>query len=157
MGDYEGEITEKSVDVVEGLIRQPRKNLESRIMQLEKEIQERLRLRDCALSALGSQRLRLESDLRRSHYSLWGGQGQQIGARLKHEIVGLEEQIIQERSNCFRDLTALRERLQLAEEEVELERLRVALVADRGRDNETLKPLNTENDNRRRQRAFEKT
>lgn len=115
--------------VVEALLDLPRRNLESRIHDLQSEIRQRLQIKGSALSVLGTSRLRIQDRVFRLRYAGLVSQGSQLRQELVKEVSHLEQQIISETINCFRDLSVLKERLQKAREDLAFEEEKARLLS----------------------------
>ena len=107
-----------------GLLTLPRKNVESRIKGLEFEIKARQQLSDQALTALSTHSVQLKEHVRQAHY---------LGAFDEHrdftkQVVKLEEVVLHEMTSCFSDVSKLKEKLQEAKEELEIEKQKLKLA-----------------------------
>jgi len=106
-------------DVVDTLLRLPKKNLEKRIIALENEIRQRQRLSDKAISVLSTQRRRLKDELKRLYYLCQSFNGKKIKSETKTKIIRLDEDILKELIRNFKDISELNEKLLQTNEELE--------------------------------------
>ena len=120
MVDYKAKKREDEDDeLVSTLLKIPAKNLEERIELIESEIIERKKLSNKGLAQLGTQQLHLDEKLRQLHYSTdWGDA---FSKNLKFQFINLEIQKMKEMIGCFKDVSWLKQRLQEAKEELEME------------------------------------
>jgi len=115
-------------DVVTALLRLPVSNLEDRIKYIEYEIAYRQVLRDNNLSIIGTSHIRLKEELWHLRYIPVFNPAFNHISHLKREIALLEASRITERLGCFRDISGLKERLQQAKEELNMEKEKRKLV-----------------------------
>ena len=115
-------------ELIQSLLRQPRENLESRIRELEAEIKERQNLNELALSSIGAQKGRLEDHLHRLRYVSVFSDTFIVNREFMRQLLQLEENAIREMTDCFWDVSQLRQKRQLAQEELALERQRLGLM-----------------------------
>ena len=114
----------KEIDeIIDTLIELPEKNLENKINELEKEISMRRNILNEALSNLGTQKLQLEGKIWQMRYS-----GININVLLEKELSRTEIRETDELISYFRDVSRLKEKLQDAREELELEKQKRRLV-----------------------------
>lgn len=134
-------------ELVEALLRLPSKNLETRIDSIETEIKEREQMRNHILSKLETFKGQLKSHKERLKYLPSTGQSQTIVQKIAGELLKIDIGIGQELKDCFKDISRLKERLQEAREEFEMEKKKLALVSDK----------NQNGNHRRNRRPVEKT
>ncbi|MCP4603474.1 MAG: hypothetical protein GY847_23640 [Proteobacteria bacterium] len=132
---------------VEALLGLPARNLESRIKQLEGEIKQRRQISQDTLLVLGTQKLRLEDRLFRLRYSATPGDPFALDRTLGQQSARLDESVQNERTDCFRDVIRLRERLQEAREELAFEKQKHVLLKSQTRDDKSQDSLPTANQN----------
>ncbi len=127
MVDYKAKKRDEEDDeIVSALLKIPSKNLEERIRLIESEIGERQKLSNEGLVQLGTQQLRLEEKIRQLHYSTdWGDT---FSKNLKFQFINLEIQKMKEMIGCFKDISWLKQRLQEAKEELEMEKQKSKLL-----------------------------
>jgi len=118
----------KEDDILETFLKLPKKNLETRIKQLEKEIKTRQALSNEALSKLGTHQLQIKDKLWRLRYTSMLNEGFIVNRDFIKQLANLEEQRIKEMINCFKDMLSLREKLQETREELELDRQKLKLI-----------------------------
>jgi len=115
---------DKEIDeIIDTLIEIPAKNLENKINELEKEINMRRNILNEALSNLGTKKLQLEGKIWQMRYS-----GININVLLEKELARTEIRETDEWISYFRDVSRLKEKLQDAKEEFELEKKKRKLV-----------------------------
>lgn len=119
---------EKPDDIVEGLIRLPIRNLESRISELEHEIGLREHLSEELLLEFGTNRLRLEDRKYRLRYVGLVSVGSKEKQHVEKELQQLDKNESSEKIGCFRDVSTLRQRLQEAREALETNKEKARLV-----------------------------
>lgn len=118
-GSKNKEIDEK-IDTLIGI---PAKNLENKINELEAEINMRRNVLNEALTGLGTRGLQLEEKIWQMRYS-----GININVLLEKELSRTEIRETDELISYFRDVSRLKEKLQDAREEFELEKEKRKLV-----------------------------
>jgi hypothetical protein len=119
---------DEEADLVRALLSLPVSNLESRIQELEAELTKRLKLREELLSKLGTQRLRLEGLVWRMRYQILLQPGSNVRSQAHRQLIQVHSSIANEEVKCFNDCSRLKERLQLAREELNSTRLRLSVV-----------------------------
>ena len=124
MKDYKGKKEAEQTDVVDDLLKQPVKNLEDRVKQLENEIKDRLNLNIDTLSKLGTQQLFFKERARQLHYTA----PFTTKSQFEIETARLEVQKNREMLDCFRDISRLQEQLRESTEELKRERLKLKLT-----------------------------
>ena len=128
MKDYKNRKESEKDDVVENLLRQPVKNLEQRVKELDIEIEERLKLNVETLTKLGTQQISFNERARQLHYSAALGNTLSTKSHFEIEVSKIEVQKNREMLDCFRDISKLREQLVEARQNLEKERLKLKLV-----------------------------
>ena len=120
MADYKSKKRENDdEELVSALLRLPAKNLEVRIELIEGEIRERKRLSNDGLVQLGTEQLQIDEKMRQVRYTTnWGDT---FSRNLKFQSINLEIQKMKEMIGCFKDVSWLKQRLQEAKEELEME------------------------------------
>lgn len=115
---------EREIDeIVDTIIDLPAKNLEKRIEEIEAEINMRRNVLNEALTGLGTRGLQLEEKIWQMRYS-----GININVLLEKELSRTEIRKTDELISYFRDVSRLKEKLQDAREELELEKEKRKLV-----------------------------
>ena len=119
---------EQNSDIVEALVQLPVKNLESRIHELDSEINRREHLSEELLLGFGTTRLQRED--RRWHLRYAGelSAGSREKQHVERELEQLRIRQSSEKLDCFRDVSNLRHRLQEAREMLELNKEKVSLI-----------------------------
>ena len=113
-------------DLVSALLRIPAKNLEERIELIESEIRERKKLSNNGLLQLGTQQLQIDEKIKQVRYTTnWGDT---FSKNLKFQFINLEIQKMKEMIGCFKDVSWLKQRLQEAKEELEMEKQKSKLL-----------------------------
>lgn len=126
----------ESDEIVSALLRLPSKNLEGRIKGLKEEIQERGKMRNHVLSRLETHGIRLKDHKKRLKYISLTGQSPAELQSIASDLLKIETSMAGELKDCFRDISGLKERLQEAREELEMERQKLAMITD-SNENET--------------------
>jgi len=137
MAKYRGAKESEEDDVVDTLLKLPAKNLESRLRQLESDVRQRHDLRNHALSTLGTHKLQLKDQSFRLRYASLSNTGFQTSQDCLREIIRLDQSIISEMISCFQDVLRLKENIQEAQEELELEKQKLLLIESEQEDTET--------------------
>lgn len=138
MADYSKKThnnSRESDEIVSALLRLPSKNLETRIKGLEQEIQERQKMKNHVLSRLETHGIRLKDHKKRLKYISLTGQSAELQS-IASDLLKIETSIAGELKDCFRDISGLKERIQEAREELEMERQKLAMITD-SNENET--------------------
>ena len=127
MVDYKAKKREDVEDEIVGaLLKLPAKNLEERIELIESEIIERKKLSNEGLAHLGTQQLHLDEKISQLRYTAdWGDT---FSKNLKFQFINLEIQKMKEMIGCFKDVSWLKQRLQEAKEELEMEKQKSKLL-----------------------------
>ena len=126
MVDYKAKKRDEEDEIVSALLKIPAKNLEKRIDLIENEIGERKRLSNEGLVQLGTQQLRLDEKIRQIRYTAdWGDT---FSKNLKFQFINLEIQKMKEMIGCFKDVSWLKQRLQEAKEDLEMEKQKSKLL-----------------------------
>jgi hypothetical protein len=157
MADANTRKTKEEKDLVGALLRLPKKNLESRIREIQKEIHEREKLRDVGLSRLFTSRSRIKSLQRRAAYV--GSASETLHRQL--EVLGslgsVERDISREETNSFQDLSRLKAELQQAQEELAMEAEKLTLISSDEQDYSSIEQQNSNRHNDRHRRSTAKT
>ncbi len=127
MTEYKSKEAETK-DIVDTLLGLPVRNLESRIKHLECDIQERQKIKNAALSTFGTHKLRLQEQIIQLRYVGMMGDAFVVKRDFQKQVTNLEEDAINEITGCFRDVLELKDKLQKAKEELELENLKLELI-----------------------------
>ena len=113
-------------ELVSALLRIPAKNLEERIELIESEIRERKKLSNDGLAQLGTQQLHLDEKIRQLRYSTdWENT---FSRNLKFQFINLDIQKMKEMIACFKDVSWLKQMLQEAKEDLEMEKQKSKLL-----------------------------
>ena len=127
MADYKSKKRENDdEELVSALLRLPAKNLEVRIELIEGEIRERKKLSNEGLLQLGTQQLQIDEKIKQVRYTT--NLGDTFSRNLKFQFINLEIQKMKEMIGCFKDVSWLRQRLQEAKEELEMEKQKSKLL-----------------------------
>ena len=126
MVDYKEKKRDEEDEIVSALLKIPAKNLEERIELIESEITERKKLSNNGLAQLGTQQLHLDENIRQVRYTTsWGDT---FSKNLKFQFINLEIQKMKEMIGCFKDVSWLKQRLQEAKEDLEMEKHKFKLL-----------------------------
>ena len=127
MVDYKTKkLEDEEDDLVNALLRIPAKNLEVRIELIEGEIRERKKLSNDGLVQLGTEQLQIDEKIKQVRYTTnWGDT---FSRNLKFQFINLEIQKMKEMIGCFKDVSWLKQRLQEAKEELEMEKHKSKLL-----------------------------
>jgi len=117
-------------EIVERLLQLPSKNLEARITAIESEIDERHKMRNHALTKLQTHKVQLKSHKERLKYITLTGQSPEVLQRVVSDLLKIDNSMAIELKDCFRDISRLKERLQEAREEMEIERQKMKLLKE---------------------------
>lgn len=120
--DKEGDID----DIVDTIIKLPIKNLEERIKNIQKDIRKREEIFDSSLSILVAREIEIESQLSKMKYSL----GNELNRKqsLENELTKIRNTKISNTISHFQDNQRLREKLQLANEQLAMEKEKSKLI-----------------------------
>ena len=132
MADYsrkQHNSTSENKDLIEGLLQLPSKNLESRIKAIETEIDERHKMRNHVLTKLQTHKTQLKDHKERLKYVSLSGQSSEILQRVVGDLLKIDNSMAIELKECFRDISRLKERLQDAREEFEIEKKKLAMIS----------------------------
>lgn len=133
MADYsrkrQNEIRE-SDEIISALLRLPSRNLETRINELENEIQERQKMRNHTLSKLATHRITLREQKDRLKYLSLIDQSPILLQSIAGDLLKIEISMAGELKDGFRDISKLKERLQEAQEELDMEKQKLAMISD---------------------------
>jgi exonuclease VII large subunit len=142
MADYsrkQEKSNKENDELVEALLKLPSKNLEARINAIESEIDERHKMRNHVLTKLQTHKTQLKGHKERLKYVSLSGQSPEVLQRVVSDLLKIDNSMAIELKDCFRDISRLKERLQEAREEMEIERQKFAMISDSSK-NETPKP-----------------
>ena len=115
----------KGDEFLDELMRIPKKNLETKIDFLEKEITIRKTNSDNALSELLTQQLQLKD---RSNRPIYQFADINEMSNLKKQVWQLGVQILGELNSCFRDILELKEKTLEVKEELEMSNLKSKIL-----------------------------
>lgn len=118
MNEYEPK--DEIDNVVDSIIKLPIKNLEERIRNIKLNIKERQRIFDNSVSVLREREIELESHLWRMRYCLGNEFARKLG--VESELARIKNMQINDILLHFNDQVKLMEKLQLAREELALEK-----------------------------------
>ncbi len=110
-------------DIINDLLKVSKNNLEDKLKLLENELINRQQIFDKVMSNLGTNKIRLEERLHRFRYV--GFQGREMMIR---DLSHLDFKIISEWTEYFRDMLHLKEKLQEAMGELNIERFKNRLI-----------------------------
>ena len=120
-----------------GLLSLAKKNIESRIRGLEADMKSRQQISDQAISALSTHSAQIREQVRQAHYL--GASSEQHD--FTKQITKLEETVIKEMTSCFSDVSTLREKLQEAKEELEIEKQKMELAGSESYKSQSTTPV----------------
>ena len=112
------------------LLRIPVENLETRIKEIEKEIKERIRIKERNLADLEHERKRFEKKNNELNFNKFHSHFLSRRTTLEIQMLGIEKAKQQEIVSCFRDLQRLRQELRKAKEDVKREREKSKLILE---------------------------
>lgn len=112
------------------LLRIPVENLETRIKEIEKEIKERIRIKERNIADLEHERRRFEKKTNELNFNKFNSHFQSRRTTLEIQMLGIEKAKQEEAVSCFRDLQSLRQELRTAKEEVKREREKSKLILE---------------------------
>lgn len=110
-------------DIISDLLNVSKNNLEDKLKLLENELFNRRQIFDEVMTNLGTNKIQLEDRLHRFRYV--GFQGQEMMIR---DLSHLDFKIVSEWSEYFRDMLHLKEKLQEARSELNMERFKNKLI-----------------------------
>lgn len=134
-------VNEKYTNVVENLdfkedktldrlLRIPLENLETRIQEIEKEVNERIMIKERILADLEHERKRFEEKNNELNFNKFNGNFLSRRTTLEIQMLNIEKAKQQEKVSCFRDLQRLRQELRFAKEELKREREKSKLILE---------------------------
>ena len=132
MSDYsrkQEKSNKKDDELVEALLKLPSKNLETRITAIESEIDERQNMRNHVLTKLQTHKAQLKGHKERLKYVSLSGQSPEVLQRVASDLLKIDNSMAIELKDCFRDISRLKERLQEAREEFEIEKKKLAMIS----------------------------
>ncbi len=115
-------------DIIEALLKAPRKNLEEKVKQIDADILGRQNIRDNALTKLFTHILRIKDRLKRLDYVSMSNEGFIVNRDFIQKIIHLEETALNEIIGCFKDVLYLRDKLHQAREELGIDNLKLSLL-----------------------------
>ena len=113
-------------DVVDTIIKLPIKNLEERIRNIKEDIKARETIFDSSLLVLGKREIEVKSHLWKMRYSLGNELNRKLS--LENELTKIRSAKISNAISHFHDSLRLKEKLQLALEQLAMEREKGKLV-----------------------------
>jgi len=119
MDKYKKKEESNNKNIIENLIRLPKKNLEAKIRQLEADIKTRQKINDKSLTSLSTHQLQLKDRLWQQRY-IPDITGHTTRNQTSSKIIQLEEDIQKEIVGCFGDISELRKELLYAKAELSL-------------------------------------
>ena len=120
------EHNENVEDIVDTLIRIPIKNLEQTVKTIQESIKSRKDIFNATLSSLSKREFELKAHLWKMRYSLGGELTRKL--TLETEFANIKSAIFSNRLSHFHDTLRLKEKLQLTQEKLEMEREKRKLV-----------------------------
>ena len=134
-------VNEKYKDVVENidfqedktldrLLKLPLENLETRIKEIEKEVKERIEIKERILVDLEHERKRFEEKRNEINFNKFNGNFLSRRTVLEIQMLNIEKAKQQEKVSCFRDLQKLKQELRFAKEELKREREKSKLILE---------------------------
>jgi len=134
-------VNEKYKNVVENLelqedkildrfLKLPLENLETRIREIEKEVNERIMIKQRILANLEHERKRLEEKNNELEFNKFNGNFLSRRTTLEIQMLNIEKAKEQEEVSCFGDLQRLRQELRFAKEELKREKEKSKLLLE---------------------------
>jgi hypothetical protein len=119
-------IDEDIDDIVNSIIKLPIKNLEERIKNIKIDIKERETIFESSLSILARREIEIEFHLSKMKYSM----GNELNRKfsLENELANIRNTKIGNTISHFHDSLRLKEKLQLAKEQLTMERKKRKLI-----------------------------
>lgn len=112
------------------LLRIPLENLETRIQEIEKEVNERVKIKQRILADLEHERKRFETKNNELNFIKFNSHFLSRRTTLEIQMLNIEKAKQQEEVSCFRDLQRLRQELRFAKEELKREREKSKLILE---------------------------
>ncbi len=128
MKEYTNQSKKEETDSITDLIRLPSINLEKRVKLFESEIQSRKRMSDSILSTLETKKARIQDQINGLQYSGTIGDSFIVKRDFQKQVNNFEIDIVNELTGRFRDVFMIKEKLQEAKEELEVERQKMQLL-----------------------------
>lgn len=120
----------KEDKTLDRLLRIPLENLETRIQEIEKEVKERIMIKERILADLEHERKRFETKNNELNFNKFNGNFLSRRTTLEIQMLNIEKAKQQEEVSCFRDLQRLRQELRFAKEELKREREKSKLILE---------------------------
>jgi hypothetical protein len=115
-------------DIIDSLIKIPRKNLEARILQLESEIHHRKSLNTSIISGLLTLQARFKEQIWRLRYNHTISSALKENKETAAQLLRFQEAIDKELLSCFKDLSYLSDKLLTLREELEINKQKQSLL-----------------------------
>ncbi len=116
--------------ILDRLLKIPSENLETRIKEIEKEVQERNKIKERILEDLEHERKRFEEKNNELNFNKFNGNSLSRRTALEIQMLNIEKTKQQEEVSCFNDLQRLRQELRFAKEELKREREKSKLILE---------------------------
>lgn len=128
MSDINQHVEQDDHTVIEDLLRLPVKNLEDRVRELDKSIQERKQINDEIMTRLCTQRRRFRKQKKQLRYAELTDFRDSRPRDIDHLLSHLEHAVREEKVGCFRDVKDLQERVGQYLAELAMERGKLHLL-----------------------------
>lgn len=112
------------------LLKIPSENLETRIKEIEKEVQERKKIKEKNLAALEHERRRFEDKNNELNFNKFNNTFLSRKTALEIQMLNIEQAKQKEEVSCFNDLQRLKQELRFAKEELKKEREKSKLILE---------------------------
>lgn len=112
------------------LLKIPSENLETRIKEIEKEVQERNKIKEKNLAALEHERRRFEDKNNELNFNKFNNTFLSRKTALEIQMLNIEQAKQKEEVSCFNDLQRLKQELRFAKEELKKEREKSKLILE---------------------------
>jgi hypothetical protein len=119
---------DKLPDILDSLIKIPRKNLEAKICQIEQDINQRKNLNSMIISRLLTLQSRFKDHVRRLRYNHTISSAFKANKDAAFQLLQFQEAIDQELLSCFKDLSYLSDKLLKLREELEINKQKQFLM-----------------------------
>jgi len=117
-------------NILNRFLKLPLENLETRIQEIEKEVNERTMIKKRILADLEHQRRRFETKHNELNFNKFNENFLSRRTTLEIQMLNIEKAKQQEEVSCFRDLQKLRQELRFAKEELKREKEKSKLVLE---------------------------
>lgn|GEM_PF-7049269 len=117
-------------NILDRFLKLPLENLETRIQEIEKEVNERTMIKKRILEDLEHERKRFEEKNNELNFNKFNGNFLSRRTTLEIQMLNIEKAKQQEEVSCFRDLQRLRQELRFAKEELKREREKSKLILE---------------------------